>query len=321
MQPAPAIPPFEPPPLPLHHGRFRPSHPLDRRPVSRDLCGHPARGRRCCSTRRRSSIGNPNAFITGTGLYFVFGLSSFWWVQQDRLPLPLPTMLFSLLAGDVFFLSLVMFAGGIVRRAAADPAVPAARGQRLDPAHADRILPRGVRLHLPARPRCVSRDPRHGDRPAGVPDRHHRLRLSSRPSASRSRSVATPSNRRTSPRSAASTSRTSSRSTASSSRTCRTACSSSTSTASCADTTRRSRACSADSAACAAACASRSSRPRCTITGGAGRRTSPRRCRRSRSRRRSACCACASCASARASTAARSSISRTSGARKPRRSR
>ena len=33
-------------------------------------------------------------------------------MQQDRLPLPLPTMLFGLLVGDVFFLSLVMFAGG-----------------------------------------------------------------------------------------------------------------------------------------------------------------------------------------------------------------
>ena len=44
---------------------------------------------------------------------------------------------------------------------------------------------------------------------------------------------------------------------------------------------------------------------RCTTTGGAGRRISPSRCRRSRSRRRSGCCACGSCASARDSTAAR----------------
>ncbi len=110
------------------------------------------------------NIVNPNAFITGTGLYFVFGLSSFWWVQQDRLPMPLPTMLFSLLAGDVFFLSLVMYAGGTLRRAAADPAVPAARRGRLDPAHADRVLPRGVRRHLPARPRRLPRAPGHGRR-------------------------------------------------------------------------------------------------------------------------------------------------------------
>ena len=32
----------------------------------------------------RSTSRSRNAFITGTGLYFVFGLSSFWWVQQDR---------------------------------------------------------------------------------------------------------------------------------------------------------------------------------------------------------------------------------------------
>jgi len=55
---------------------------------------------------------NPHAFVTGTGLYFLFGLATFWWVQQDRLPLPLPTMLLGLLAGDLFFLSLVIFAGG-----------------------------------------------------------------------------------------------------------------------------------------------------------------------------------------------------------------
>lgn len=61
---------------------------------------------------RTLNIGAPNAFMTGTGLYFVFGVASFWWVQQDRLPLPLPATLFSLLVGDVFFLSLVMFAGG-----------------------------------------------------------------------------------------------------------------------------------------------------------------------------------------------------------------
>ena len=66
-------------------------------------------------------------------------------MQQERLPLPLPTMLFALLAGDVFFL----VAGDVRRRqhrrAAADPAVPAARGQRLAAAHADGVLPRGVR--------------------------------------------------------------------------------------------------------------------------------------------------------------------------------
>jgi two-component system sensor histidine kinase PilS (NtrC family) len=111
MQPAPAIPPFEPPPLPSSMGES------GRRilwivGLYRAICAATLLGAALLLDAKTLSIGNPNAFITGTGLYFVFGVSSFWWVQQDRLPLPLPTMLFTLLAGDVFFLSLVMFAGG-----------------------------------------------------------------------------------------------------------------------------------------------------------------------------------------------------------------
>ncbi|MFO1312619.1 MAG: HAMP domain-containing sensor histidine kinase [Burkholderiales bacterium] len=111
MQPAPAVPPFEPPPLPSTMGDS------GRRilwivGLYRAICAATLLGAALLLDAKTLSIGNPNAFITGTGLYFVFGLSSFWWVQQDRLPMPLPTMLFTLLAGDVFFLSLVMFAGG-----------------------------------------------------------------------------------------------------------------------------------------------------------------------------------------------------------------
>ncbi|MCC6194090.1 MAG: two-component sensor histidine kinase [Burkholderiales bacterium] len=111
MHPAPAIPPFEPPPLPTSMGDS------GRRilwivGLYRAICAATLLGAALLLDPRTLNISNPNAFITGTGLYFVFGLSSFWWVQQDRLPMPLPTMLFSLLAGDVFFLSLIMFAGG-----------------------------------------------------------------------------------------------------------------------------------------------------------------------------------------------------------------
>jgi two-component system sensor histidine kinase PilS (NtrC family) len=111
MQPAPAIPPFEPPPLPSTMGDS------GRRilwivGLYRAICAATLLGAAMLLDARTLGIGNPNAFLTGTGLYFVFGLSSFWWVQQDRLPMPLPTMLFALLAGDVFFLSLVMYAGG-----------------------------------------------------------------------------------------------------------------------------------------------------------------------------------------------------------------
>lgn len=111
LRPAPAVPPFEPPPVPAAMGDS------GRRilwivGLYRAICAATLLGAALLLDARTLNIGNPNAFITGTGLYFVFGLSSFWWVQQDRLPLPLPTMLFSLLVGDVFFLSLVMFAGG-----------------------------------------------------------------------------------------------------------------------------------------------------------------------------------------------------------------
>ena len=111
MHPAPAIPPFEPPPLPSPMGDS------GRRilwivGLYRAICAAALLGAALLLDARTLNIMNPNAFITGTGLYFVFGLSSFWWVQQDRLPMPLQTMLFSLLAGDVFFLSLVMYAGG-----------------------------------------------------------------------------------------------------------------------------------------------------------------------------------------------------------------
>jgi two-component system sensor histidine kinase PilS (NtrC family) len=111
MQPAPAIPPFEPPPLPAA------MNDSGRRilwivGLYRAICAAMLLGAALLLDPASINIARPNAFLTGTGLYFVFGLSTFWWVQQDRLPMPLPTMLFGLLAGDIFFLSLVMYAGG-----------------------------------------------------------------------------------------------------------------------------------------------------------------------------------------------------------------
>ncbi len=67
---------------------------------------------RCCSTCERSRSSAPNAFVTAAGLYFLFGLFAFWWVQRDPLPLPLPVVVSALLAGDVFFIAMVMVAGG-----------------------------------------------------------------------------------------------------------------------------------------------------------------------------------------------------------------
>ena len=111
MQPAPAIPPFEPPPVASTMGDS------GRRIVwivglYRAVCAAMLLGIALLLDPKSLNIAAPEAFITGTALYFLFGLASLWWVQEDRLPLPLPTVLLGLLVGDVFFLSLVMFAGG-----------------------------------------------------------------------------------------------------------------------------------------------------------------------------------------------------------------
>jgi two-component system, NtrC family, sensor histidine kinase PilS len=50
--------------------------------------------------------------VSAASLYFVFGLAAFAWIQQEWLTLPLPQTLLALLTGDIFFLALVMVAGG-----------------------------------------------------------------------------------------------------------------------------------------------------------------------------------------------------------------
>jgi len=54
----------------------------------------------------------PNAFATVAGLYFIFSLGSFWWIQRDPLPLSLPTTQSLLFDGDVLFVALAMIAAG-----------------------------------------------------------------------------------------------------------------------------------------------------------------------------------------------------------------
>ncbi len=78
----------------------------------RAVCGAVLLGMALLFDLRILSVAAPNAFLTAAAIYFIFGLAAFWWVQHERLPLPLPQMLFSLLVGDVFFLALVMIAGG-----------------------------------------------------------------------------------------------------------------------------------------------------------------------------------------------------------------
>ena len=180
--------------------------------IYRAVCGAMLlRHRAAARPARRSTSPRRTRSSPATGLYFLFGLVAFWWVQQERLPMSLPQMLFALLAGDVFFLALVMIAGGQHRRAAADPAVPAARGERLAAAHADGVLPRRVRhvvlLGLDAY-RVVDGK---SSAARSCSRRASSASATSRRSASRSRSAATPSCRKSSRRSAASTSPISSR--------------------------------------------------------------------------------------------------------------
>src|SRR4029079_1952569 len=101
MQPAPAVAPVEPTPLTVIEDSGR--RILWIVGLYRAVCAAMLRGGALLLDPRTLNVAAPNAFVTGTGLYFVFGLSTFWWVQQDRLPLPPPTMLFSLLPGDRVF--------------------------------------------------------------------------------------------------------------------------------------------------------------------------------------------------------------------------
>jgi two-component system sensor histidine kinase PilS (NtrC family) len=111
QQARPAIPPFEPPPLPAaitDSGRRI----LWIVGVYRAVCGAVLLGMALLLDLRGLNVATPNAFVTASGLYFLFGLVAFWWSQQERMSLSLPQTLFGLLTGDVFFLALVMIAGG-----------------------------------------------------------------------------------------------------------------------------------------------------------------------------------------------------------------
>src|SRR5437660_796232 len=41
------------------------------------------------------SVLAPNAFVRAAGLYFLYGLLAFWWVQRDVVPIPLSVLLIS----------------------------------------------------------------------------------------------------------------------------------------------------------------------------------------------------------------------------------
>src|SRR5689334_9977893 len=61
---------------------------------------------------RSAGILAPNAFVTASGLYFLFSMAAFWWVQRDSFDHPLAPLLLSLLLGDIFFIALLTYATG-----------------------------------------------------------------------------------------------------------------------------------------------------------------------------------------------------------------
>jgi two-component system sensor histidine kinase PilS (NtrC family) len=112
MQPSPAIPPFEPPSLPATVADS------NRRilwivALYRAVCGAVMLGIALLADLQALAVAAPNTFVTSAGLYFLFGLGSFWWLQQQqRLPIPLPLLSLVLLIADISLLALVVASGG-----------------------------------------------------------------------------------------------------------------------------------------------------------------------------------------------------------------
>jgi two-component system sensor histidine kinase PilS (NtrC family) len=287
-QPSPAIPPFEPPPLPLSVTDSA------RRilwivALYRAVCGAVLLGMALLFDLRILSVAAPNAFLTAAAIYFIFGLAAFWWVQHERLALPLSTTLFALLCGDIFFLGLVMVAGGSTGAPLPILLFPqlAASGWllRTQTGFFHAAFATVALLGLQGY-RAIGGN-------VGAAELFQTGLIGFGYFATVGTAVALGRYTKASEDLAAQRG------------------------IDVANLEQVNRLIIQDmqdgvlvvdlnaaSAACAAACAWPSSPPRCTTTGAAGTRTSRSRCGRSRWRRRSASCACAWCASARASTAA-----------------
>ena len=80
--------------------------------IYRAVCGAALLGTAMLLDLKVLGISTPNAFLTASTLYFIFGLATFWIVQRDVLPVSLPTLVSALLTGDVLGIALVMVAGG-----------------------------------------------------------------------------------------------------------------------------------------------------------------------------------------------------------------
>jgi len=108
-QPMPAAPPFEPPAPALNDSGRRILWIVG---LYRAICGAVLLGTALLLDLKVLGIIAPNTFITAAGVYFLYGLVTFWWIQREPLPLPAPPLVSTLLAGDVLCIAMVMVAGG-----------------------------------------------------------------------------------------------------------------------------------------------------------------------------------------------------------------
>jgi two-component system, NtrC family, sensor histidine kinase PilS len=110
-QPQPASPPFEPPlgSVTINDSGRRILWIVG---IYRAICGTLLLGTALFLDLNGVGVGLPNAFLTATGLYFIFGLLSFLWIQRESLIIPLPALLLTLLVGDIFFIAMMMYLGG-----------------------------------------------------------------------------------------------------------------------------------------------------------------------------------------------------------------
>lgn len=112
VKPAPAVATVEPPPLPATVADS------NRRilwivALYRAVCGAVLLGIALLADLQALRVSAPNAFVTGSGLYFLFGLGAFWWFQQlPRLPIALPLLSLALLCADIAMLAVIVVAGG-----------------------------------------------------------------------------------------------------------------------------------------------------------------------------------------------------------------
>ena len=110
FQPNPAAPAYEPPaPISLNDSGRRILWIVG---LYRAICGAVLLGTAFLLDLKVLGIAAPNTFLLAAGIYFAFGLGTFWWIQREPLPLPAPPLVSSLLAGDVICIAFVMVAGG-----------------------------------------------------------------------------------------------------------------------------------------------------------------------------------------------------------------